>query len=217
MRGILTAICIAFYVIALTNSFPTKSRSHRERNSFTKRIHSLLEVASVLSYQVSRQSFQISQEVSRRWPIDPHQGSTVDFFLPHGNKTAIKPLTILKMKHRVLEKCISLMDDSTDELNRFPAARGVAQKVIRLKEKTQKLMLCLKQTMLLIKLRTARVHRGENKPAHALETNVHKVNTTSLTIEDAAHRTKFFMDELSSSVINDLIVDIWLVTKLMKN
>lgn len=27
---------------------------------------------------------------SRRWPIDPHQGSTVDFFLPHGNKTAIK-------------------------------------------------------------------------------------------------------------------------------
>lgn len=56
------------------------------------------------------------------------------------------------MKHRILEKCISLLDNSTDELNRFPAARGVAQKVIRLKEKTQKLMLCLKQTMLLIKL-----------------------------------------------------------------
>ena len=61
--GILTAICIAFYVIALTNSFPTKSMSRRERNSFAKRIHSLLEAASVLSYQVSRQSYEISQEV----------------------------------------------------------------------------------------------------------------------------------------------------------
>lgn len=70
---------------------------------------------------------------------------------------------------------------------------------------------------LILLQRTARVDRGENKPAHVLETNVQKVNITSLTIEDAAHRTKFFMDELSSSVINDLIVDIWLVTKLMKN
>lgn len=67
--GILTAICIAFYVIALTNSFPAKSMSRRERNSFTKRIHSLLEVASVLSYQVSRQSFQISQEVVSTYTI----------------------------------------------------------------------------------------------------------------------------------------------------
>lgn len=56
------------------------------------------------------------------------------------------------MNHRILEKCISLLDNSTDELNRFPAARGVAQKVIQLKKKTHKLMLSLKQALLLIKL-----------------------------------------------------------------
>ncbi|XP_068742432.1 uncharacterized protein [Montipora capricornis] len=216
MRGILTVCYFAFHVVAFTKSFPIKkSVPVCQRNN---RIRLLLRSALVLSHELARRSTAISQEVSRRWPLNPYQDSNVDFILPIGsfNKTADKPLTILKTNYRILKTCILLLDNSTIELDKFQAARSVVTQLRELKDQTETLILCLKKIM--ERMGFDQNERADNDETEPPKTEVMKTLISNApTIEDASLRTKLLLDELSSRVANDLITDIWKIKILTCN
>ena len=63
-----------------------------------------------------------------------------------------QPVSMLKANCKILRAFISLLDNSTSELNRFPVAGDVKSQLVQLKRQTKTLMGYLRRLMLVITL-----------------------------------------------------------------
>ncbi|XP_078358560.1 uncharacterized protein LOC144643236 [Oculina patagonica] len=135
--GSLTTSFLPWCNVAMTNCFAAKSAAWPCQRD--KDIKALLSDSLINSRVLAEQISVVRGNMSRRWPPSPFNATNIGFFGPRPklNKT-VKPEQILKANIHILRTFVILLDNSTNQLSRFPVAKGLVTTQLVGLERTDK-------------------------------------------------------------------------------